>query len=162
MSGTDLAPVRAHLGRWGRVVRGPERAAEATASALVDGPVEVAGALRRPAFGAWAGRTIEEVVAEDPEGAVRWRTDVEWAPEGGESLAALCRRVDGWLAQLDDGDRVLAVADAAVVRAAAVVALGAGPASCWRLDVGPLAVVRLQRHEGAWRLRALVERGAAT
>jgi broad specificity phosphatase PhoE len=151
----DLGPVRGHLGRWTTAVRGPEPAAQATADALGADEVAIAEELRAPSFGTWAGRPLDEVLSEDPEAATRWRTDPTWAPPDGESLADLCTRVDGWLARAVDGERTLAVADSAVVRAAAVVALGAAPASCWRLDVGPLTVVRLQRHDGTWRLRAI-------
>ena len=149
-----IEAVRGHLGRWTLAVRGPEAAAEVTVSALVDGPVDVVDALRAPSFGTWADRPLDEVLAEDRDGAARWRQDPTWAPPDGESLADLCARVEAWLEEVAE-DRVLAVVDAAVARAAAVVALGAGPASCWRIDVGALAVVRLQRHDGTWRLRAI-------
>jgi broad specificity phosphatase PhoE len=155
--------IRALVGRWTAAARGPEPAAEATASALAGGSVETTEALRALSLGAWDGRPLDQVLAEDPEAARRWRSDPDWAPPAGESLAELCRRVEAWMeARVDE--RVLAVADATVVRAAAVVALGAGPASCWRLDVGPLTVVRVQRHDATWRLRAVhpAGTGAAT
>ncbi len=151
----QVARAREHLGRWTTAVRGPEAAAEATATALGVEP-SIDEALAAPSYGEWSGRPLEEVLADDPEAAVSWRTDPTWAPPGGESLADLCDRVGTWLGTRAGEDaRTLVVADAAVVRAAAVVALGAGPASCWHLDVGPLTVVRLQHHAGTWRLRAL-------
>ena len=143
------------MGRWTIVVRGPEAAARATVFALLGEDAPEAEELRAPLFGSWAGRAVEEAFAADPDAVARWRSDPTWAPPGGESLAAVCARVEAWLGDAADGERTLVVADAAVVRAAAVAALGADPSSCWRLDVAPLTVVRLQRHDGVWRLRAL-------
>lgn len=152
----DLATsVRDRVGRVDEVVRGPGRGPAATCQAL-SVEAEVDDDLRPPSFGTWAGRPVGEVLAGDPESAGRWRSDPTWAPPGGESLADLCGRMTVWLAgQGSREGRALVVADAAVVRAIAVVALGAGPASAWHLDIGPLTAARVQCADGGWRLRAL-------
>jgi broad specificity phosphatase PhoE len=58
-------------------------------------------------------------------------------------------------AQSRDAGRVLVIADPAVIRAAMVYALDAGPATFWRLDVGPLSLAIVQRSGDEWRLRGL-------
>ncbi len=51
---------------------------------------------------------------------------------------------------------VLAIAPAAVLRAAIVHALAAGPRALLSLDVSPLARARLTRSGEAWRFSALI------
>jgi 2,3-bisphosphoglycerate-dependent phosphoglycerate mutase/probable phosphoglycerate mutase len=151
-----VAPGIAALGP-DRLISSDLRRAVDTAAvigAAVGLDVKVDPRLRETHLGQWQGRTVADIEAEWPGAIAEWRSDPGWAPPGGESLAGLCRRVGGWMGALT-GDRVLAVADATVVRAAAIVALGAGPGSCWHLDVGPGTIVRVQRHDGTWRLRAV-------
>lgn len=119
-------------------------------------------------YGDWAGRSLDEVAASDPEGLARWLADPSWAPPRGESMAGLSTRVGAWLEDPGDPVRpgdptpgdpasraVLAVADAAVIRAAVVHALGAGPQAIWRIDVDPLSTTLLVGGPGRWNLRAL-------
>ncbi|MDN5914333.1 MAG: histidine phosphatase family protein [Pseudonocardia sp.] len=108
-------------------------------------------------YGDWAGRSLDEVGASDPAGLGEWLTDPSAAPHGGESMTGLLARVDAWL---DDpgppaSHAVLAVADAVVIRAAVVHALGAGPHAIWRIDVDPLSRTLLVGEPGRWNLRAL-------
>lgn len=145
--------VRDSIGEWRVAWRGPERRVDATAVALgIDAtPLpELAGW----SAGEWAGRPVERVARDEPESFARWRTDPEFAPRDGESLAALVRRVGTWL-DACDGGRLVVVADATVVRSAVVHALGAPVETSWHVDVAPLTVARLQRVDGIWRLRAL-------
>lgn len=114
-------------------------------------------------YGDWAGRSLDEVAASDPEGLARWVADPSWAPPGGESMAGLSARVGAWLDDQGDPGRpgdpapraVLAVADAAVIRAAVVHALGAGLQAIWRIDVDPLSTTLLVGGPGRWNLRAM-------
>ena len=55
--------------------------------------------------------------------------------------------------------RVVAVTHPAVIRAAIVHALGAPPASLWRIDVEPLSLTRLHHGSGGWSLRQRGPRG---
>ncbi|WP_149183722.1 histidine phosphatase family protein [Streptomyces sp. TRM49041] len=129
----------------------PSPRCRATAAALgLD--AEVDDALRGLGMGAWEGRTPDEVAATDPDALAAWTTDPDAAPPDGESVTALCARAAGWLAELPDG-RTLAVADQAFVRAAVVHALGAAPATFWRIDAEPLSVTLLTARAGRWRLR---------
>ncbi len=103
-------------------------------------------------FGAWAGRTLTDVHAEDPAAAERWMTDPDADPHGGESLTAFSERVVDWLedaAAHADGYTV-AVTHAGVIKASLVHALGAPPLAFWRIDVGPLAITELHAHDGLW------------
>ncbi|MER5731038.1 histidine phosphatase family protein [Streptomyces sp. NPDC002138] len=102
--------------------------------------------------GAWAGRTLAEVAAEDPAAVRRWLTDPAYAPPGGESVAALTDRVGAALAGLGEGRHRLPV-EQAVVRAAVVHALELPHAAFWRLDVRPETVTELTGRSGRWNLR---------
>ena len=71
-------------------------------------------------------------------------------------FAELIGRTGAWLAQsLAREGATLAVTHAAIVRAAIVVALGAGPDAFWRIDVAPLSLARFSGREGRWNLVAL-------
>ena len=134
--------------------RGPERRAAETAAALGLAAVPCDD-LRAWSAGSWAGQPVARVAERDPDGFRAWRTDPDATPNGGESLTRLLERVAAWLeAQPADG-RVLIIADPAVIRAAVLHALGAGPATFWRLDVAPLSLSIVQRSGADWRLRGL-------
>lgn len=62
-------------------------------------PVEVRPALRERDTGAWSGEDRERLRAE---GRMRWLTDWERAPPGGESLGALAARVIPELARVEE------------------------------------------------------------
>jgi broad specificity phosphatase PhoE len=137
----------------------PARSCRETAAAAgLEARVEPA--LADVDYGAWAGRTLEEVHAADPEGAAAWLADPGARPHGGETLRELAARVEAWLdAQAGLGGGALAITHAAVVRAAVVHALGAPPAAFWRIDVPPLAVTELRARCGQWTLARLSSGG---
>ncbi|MCM2576234.1 histidine phosphatase family protein [Streptomyces meridianus] len=117
-------------------------------------PAAVEPDLRDGDMGSWTGRTLDDIAARDPASLGAWTADPDAAPHGGESVSELCARVARWLDGLPDGTgRAVSVAGPAVVRAAVVHALGAGPGSFPRVDVLPLAVVRFTRRAGRWNLR---------
>nr|WP_255633450.1 histidine phosphatase family protein [Demequina sp. TTPB684] len=60
---------------------------------------ETEGRLREIHFGAWEGRTAEEIAAEDRDIMHRWRFG-EIPAEGGESFADVADRVDALLVDL--------------------------------------------------------------
>ncbi|GHB66677.1 hypothetical protein GCM10010347_41100 [Streptomyces cirratus] len=108
--------------------------------------------LRGPDMGQWAGRTLDEVAAEDPQAVRQWLTDSACAPPGGgESVAALIARTGAHLAGLAPGAHH-AVVEQAVVRAAVVYALELPAAAFWRLDVRPRTVTALTGRSGRWNL----------
>ncbi len=142
------ASARGTLGRFDRLLRGPERRCAETAGALgLD-------ALAHPSLadldvGRWRGRTPPETEL------AAWLTDPRAVPHGGESLSALAERVSGWLAEVaaTGRGRVGAVTHPAVVRAAVLHALAAPPSCFWGLDAAPLTQTWLTCHDGRWRLR---------
>ncbi|MFD8789908.1 histidine phosphatase family protein [Streptomyces vinaceus] len=108
--------------------------------------------LRGPDTGQWAGRTLDEVSAEDPAAVRRWLSDPDYAPPGGESVTALIARVGAALAGLAPGTHRAEV-DQAVVRAGVVHALELPSAAFWRLDVRPDTVTTLTGRLGRWNLQ---------
>ncbi|MGD8189870.1 histidine phosphatase family protein [Brevibacillus ginsengisoli] len=55
-------------------------------------------ALRESDFGAWEGKTYEEIMGLAPELASSWyQNPFEVSPPGGETLSAVGKRLDDWL-----------------------------------------------------------------
>jgi len=133
------------------VLCSPALRTRATAQAARLGEPRIDPALAECDFGAWAGRTLEEVGAADPGGVGAWMADPDARPHGGESLSAFAARVAKWLdrqATLDGG--AVAITHGGVVKAAVVHALGAPIEAFWRVDVTPLALTELHAHDGHW------------
>ncbi|MFD9358255.1 histidine phosphatase family protein [Streptomyces sp. NPDC060031] len=101
--------------------------------------------------GRWAGRTLDEVAAEDPAAVRSWLTDPAFAPPGGESVEALAARAGTWLAGLEPGTHRV-TADQAFARAAVVAALELPAQAFWRLDVRPDSQTSLTGRSGRWNL----------
>jgi broad specificity phosphatase PhoE len=75
-----------------------------------------------------------------------WRADLAWAPEGGESLAALGDRVRAACEALAEEARdrdVVVVTHVSPVKAAVAWALGVGDEVAWRMWVGPASISRI-------------------
>ena len=146
------------LGRGEALCSPALRARETAVEAALDAALEPA--LGECDFGSWAGQTLAQVHAEDPQGAVAWMTDPHARPHGGETLADLLERVGAWLDRQAHSDgRGIAITHAGVVKAAVVHALGAPAAAFWQVDVAPLALTELHARDGRWTLTRL---GAAT
>ncbi|GBQ11997.1 phosphoglycerate mutase [Komagataeibacter rhaeticus] len=100
-------------------------------------------------MGAWRGMPLKDV---PPTDLARWVTDPGFAPPGGQSRAAHLGHMRAWLAGLPRTPAHLCVAaDAAVIRAIVVAALGGTPAMLSKLDIAPPSTTRLTRHTG-WRV----------
>jgi broad specificity phosphatase PhoE len=138
-----------------RAVCGPEPACRETAAALgLEAHPEIA--LAACDVGAWRGRTLEQLQADEPAGLIAWLGDPDAAPHGGESLSALSRRVSDWMSSAAGGDGfLLAVADAGVIKAAVCHALGAPLSAFWRVDVAPLGVTELRARERHWTVASV-------
>lgn len=118
-------------------------------------------ALAECDFGAWAGRTLEDVAGADPAAVGAWMTEADAAPHGGESLTELLARVRDWLARQAAHDRTaVAITHAGVVKAALVDVLEAPSAAFWRIDVAPLAITELHAHDGCWTITRVNDREA--
>ncbi len=140
----------------GLAFSGPSDRCRETAEAL-----GLAAARTEPALGGWdlarwAGRRLDEVAAAEPAEVAAWLGDPEAAPHGGESLRDLVGRAGAWLDSLGGPDApgasILAVAEAAVVRAAVVHGLRLPTEAFWRLDVAPLTLTGLSGRSGRWNV----------
>lgn len=127
-----------------------ERArASAEAIARVHGlAVRAAPAFREMGFGAWEGRTRDEVAAGDPAGWELWRADPgRFTAPGGESLAAVAERVAAGLEALraaHEGEAVILVTHAVVTRLIVLDALGLGLDRLWTVDAAPAGISELE------------------
>jgi broad specificity phosphatase PhoE len=133
---------------------GPERRCAETADALGLESTPLAS-LRAWDLGSWVGRAITEVAHAEPDSFGAWRKDPRAAPHGGETLADLLDRVGAWLEEPSADRHVFAVADASVVRASVIHALGADWRAFWHLDIPPLSRTVLTHGSGTWRVRCV-------
>jgi broad specificity phosphatase PhoE len=125
-----------------RVVCSPLRRARDTAAAL-GLPVEVDDRWAEMDYGELDGTPIAEVPAET---WARWRADVDHAPPGGESIAALGARVRAACDEIaaDAADRdVVVVTHVSPLKAAVAWALGVPDDVAWRMFVAPASVTRI-------------------
>ncbi|MBO7937983.1 MULTISPECIES: histidine phosphatase family protein [Streptomyces] len=132
----------------------PTPRSRATGDALGFAPL-VQPALRDCDMGRWRGFTLGEAMAREPESVDAWLADPHATPHGGESLLDFITRVGGWLdtRPVEDGGRIVAVAEPSVIRAALVYALKAPPSSYWNIDVRPLSTTTVTGLRGRWNLR---------
>jgi broad specificity phosphatase PhoE len=89
-----------------------------------------------------------------------WRADIEWCPPGGESLAALGRRVRAGADALADEARdrdVVVVSHVSPIKAAVAWALGVGDEITWRMWVAPASITRIGLSGPAPSLRSFNE-----
>jgi broad specificity phosphatase PhoE len=110
-------------------------------------PAIVDSRLQEINYGAWEGRTRDEVLAHDPDAFASWDSDpTAAAPPGGESVMAVAERIEAALAEELAGDipRVLWVAHRTVARILVARALGIPLARYRRaLDHHPAAITIL-------------------
>ncbi len=144
----------------GMALTSPALRARQTAAALQLNATIDPG-LRDIDLGRWAGHTLSDVEAREPDAIGAWLTQADAAPHGGESVTDLLDRVAPWLeARHRQSGRILAVTHQAIIRSAVVLAIGAGPAAFWRIDIAPLCRVSLSGNGGRWTLRAILPPGA--
>jgi len=82
--------------RVDQVRRAPSERCRQTAEAMGLDAVPESG-LAGCDFGAWTGRTLDDVLGATPDAVTAWLTDPTACPHGGESLSALLERVGRWL-----------------------------------------------------------------
>jgi broad specificity phosphatase PhoE len=157
-----------------RVVSSPLGRCRASAEVIADAPrsaggtaggadvkldVEVDERWIELDYGVLDGMPLAEVPAES---WASWRGDVSWAPEGGESLAALGERVragcDDLVADAADAD-VVVVSHVSPIKAAVAWALGVGDEVAWRMWVAPASITRIGVAAGRPSLRSFNELG---
>ncbi|WP_030370498.1 bifunctional RNase H/acid phosphatase [Streptomyces rimosus] len=109
-----------------------------TVAARLGLDVRVDEGLRETDFGAWEGLTFAEVQERYPQDLAAWLGSAKAAPTGGESFAAVARRVavsrDKLLARYA-GRTVLLVTHVTPVKTLVRLALGAPPESLFRMEL---------------------------
>ena len=125
-----------------RVVTSPLARARETADALGP-PVSVDERWIEVDYGVYDGLPLEEVPAEMWR---RWREDLDWVPDAGESLAAVGRRVRDACAELVAESRdhdVVVVSHVSPIKSAVAWALGAPDDILWRMFLDTASVCRV-------------------
>lgn len=111
-------------------------------------PLRVEARLAEVGFGAWEGRTAEDINREIPDGVFDFKCDpVGRRPPGAEPLAEFSGRVAAAYEQIvaeHKGEHVLVVAHAGVIRMAIGHALGLPPERVYRLNVGSAGMARIR------------------
>ena len=110
-------------------------------------PVVTDEGLRERGFGVFQGKTFAEIEAALPEESLRWRKrDPYWAPDGGESLTTMRRRVVETLhtlASRHTGEQIVLVAHGGVLDLLYRAATGQGLQAPRTWQVGNAAINRL-------------------
>lgn len=148
----DAAALTGCLPRADLCWTSPELRTRQTAEALgLDAKLQPL--LRDCDYGAWSGRSLADVSAQDAAAVRTWLHDPAATPHGGESILDLLRRVATWL-NSEQGQRrqSIIITHTAIIRAAIVHAIDATPQSFWRIDVAPLSCTRLSGTDGRWNL----------
>jgi broad specificity phosphatase PhoE len=157
LAGLDV--VRVVSSPLGRCRASAEVIAAALRAAGLEVDVEVDDRWIELDYGVLDGVPLADVPAES---WARWRADVSWAPEGGESLAGLGERVraacDDLVADATDAD-VVVVSHVSPIKAAVAWALGVGDEVAWRMWVAPAAITRIGVAAGRPSLRSFNELG---
>jgi broad specificity phosphatase PhoE len=150
---TAAEALAARLPRADCVLTSPALRARQTANALGLTAV-VAPELADCHYRRWTGQSITAIGEAEPDALVAWMSDVEAAPHGGESIAALHARLVPWMAaQSTRGGHTIAISHAPVIRAAMLIALQAPLSSFWHIDVEPLSAVHMTSNGHRWSLR---------
>jgi ribonuclease H / adenosylcobalamin/alpha-ribazole phosphatase len=131
------------------IVTSPLQRARRTAQAVADAtgaPLQVEDDLAETDFGKWEGLTFAEASARWPDEVSAWLADADVAPSGGESFAAVGRRVSGALDRLlaaHEFQTLLLVSHVTPIKTLACRAMLAPPAALFRifLDVASLCEI---------------------
>ena len=110
---------------WTAICASPLRRAMQTAAAIAGTaglPIEQRDELAEIAYGAWEGRTSEQVDRDFHDDYVRWTADPAWnPPTGGEPAGTVARRVRGLIDDLTsrhESGQILLVSHKATIRIA--------------------------------------------
>ncbi len=144
---------------WDRIVTSPLRRCREFAEELGgrhEVPVAVDDDLREVGFGAWEGRTPDEIATSDP-GAYEafYRDPVRFRPDGAEPLIEFADRVARayrGILRNHEGTRVLVVSHAGVMRAILALVLGAGPEAMYRIRVDHAGIARVRHNQNGPKL----------
>lgn len=111
-------------------------------------PLSFDARLKEIGFGAWEGRTAEQLQREDAETFARFFDDpVAYRPAGAEALEEFRERVIGAWNELlahHAGKRVLVIGHAGVIRMMMLHVLGMPLGNIFRIQVGNASITRLR------------------
>lgn len=139
---------------WNRLVSSPLKRCQQFARAMQDKhglPLLLETDFREVGFGAWEGRTPDEIIAANSNEYDNFYADpVNNRPAGAESLATFGLRVANAfdnLVQQYPGEHLLVIAHAGVIRAALGHVLQARPSAWYRAKVDNAAITRFQTNK---------------
>lgn len=146
----QIEALRRALGPVARLVSSPlQRAVETAEGLTTRAPLQIDDRWIEIDYGELDRRPLAEVPGDL---WVRWRSDAEYRPPGGESLAAVGRRVgkaceelfadDGSGARDPDGD-VVVVSHVSPIKAAVAWSLGQAEDMIWRLYLSTGSITRI-------------------
>ncbi len=141
----------AGLKEWDVVVSSPLRRCAAFAEELATNtglPLVADERLKEIGFGAWEGRTADELRKRDPQCVERfWQDPVAHRPEGAEPIVEFRARVAAaWKDMLAAyaGQRILVVGHAGITRMILTLVLGSPPEHMFRIQVENAGLTRIQ------------------
>jgi alpha-ribazole phosphatase/probable phosphoglycerate mutase len=140
---------------WTRIVSSPLVRCRAFAETLAESsglPLALDDRLKEVGFGAWEGKTAAEIEVDAPGTLARFKADpVNARPVGAEPLAEFHARVSAALDDLlarDDGQHMLLVGHAGVMRMALAWALHIPLEHAYRIEVATASLTRLRFDAG--------------
>jgi alpha-ribazole phosphatase/probable phosphoglycerate mutase len=140
---------------WTRIVSSPLARCRAFAESLAERhglPLSLDERLMEVGFGVWEGKSAAEIEADAPGALARFKADpVNARPAGAEPLAGFHARVAAGLDNLvtqHDGQHVLLVAHAGVIRMAFAWALHIPLEHAYRIEVASASLTRLRFDDG--------------
>jgi len=145
--------------RWDGIVSSPLLRCKAFAEQLAEKnqiPLTVMPDFEEVGFGDWEGKTIDEVIASNPEQyAAFYRDPVNARPDNAEDLEVFSDRViESYNQVLEDyhNKHCLIVAHAGVIRAVIAHILFASPMGMYRINVKNAGLVRIKHGENGPKL----------
>lgn len=140
---------------WTRIVSSPLVRCRAFAETLSEShglPLALDDRLKEVGFGIWEGKTAAQIEADAPGTLARFKADpVNARPAGAEPLAEFHARVSAALDDIverHDGQHVLLVGHAGVMRMALAWALRIPLEHAYRIEVATASITRLRFDDG--------------
>jgi len=140
---------------WQAIVSSPLKRCSDFAQCLAkdnDIFIEEEDGFKEIGFGVWEGCTRDEIMRQDPQALINFFKDpVKYRPEGAEQLADFSTRTESaWLRLIKkyQGQHVLVVAHAGVIRMLTAHVLGMPVENIFRLQVSNAALNRIKIEEG--------------
>lgn len=136
--------------QWQHIISSPLIRCHAFARSLAQQhgiPLSLEPRLKEVGFGAWEGMTAAQISVNDADLLFNFKRDPQnYRPPSAETIGDFYQRVSlAWdeLIALHDGQHVLIVCHAGVIRMILAHVLGMPPANAYRIQVGSAAVSRI-------------------